>query len=46
MGENETWHVYPTYGPEHETDEEDCWCDPEIERMDNGNRLVKHRDVN
>ena len=46
MDENETWHVYPTYGPEHETDAEDCWCDPEIERMDNGNRLVKHRDVN
>ena len=30
---------------EHE-DSEDCWCCPEVEEYDNGNKLIIHNDAN
>lgn len=30
--------------PEHNTDSPECWCDPEIEELENGNLIVIHRD--
>ncbi|MFZ2937641.1 MAG: hypothetical protein WA066_02930 [Candidatus Omnitrophota bacterium] len=34
------WNKYP----EHNTDSEDCWCEPRIEVQENGNKVVIHRD--
>ena len=30
--------------PDHNTDSEDCWCEPEIIKLDNGNTVVVHND--
>lgn len=41
----EVIHVYPLVGQEHATDGEPCWCNPEIEVVEDsdGAVLVKHR---
>lgn len=30
----------------HNTDSEDCWCEPEIIELENGNKVVIHRGDN
>ena len=30
---------------EHNTNSECCWCGPEIEIMDNGNKVIIHNDI-
>jgi hypothetical protein len=32
--------------PEHSTDSEDCWCDPQVVFIDaeTGNKVIVHRD--
>lgn len=45
-------HVYPNYGPEHDTETEEatCWCAPaaeEVERDDGTTgTVIIHREVN
>ena len=31
--------------PEHCTHGEDCWCSPDLEKLEDGTTLVIHRDV-
>jgi hypothetical protein len=32
MDNDDIWHVYPTFGREHITNQRDrCWCHPKIE---------------
>jgi hypothetical protein len=30
--------------PEHNTDSGECWCEPEIIKFENGNKLIVHND--
>ena len=39
-------HVVPTHGPTHCLLGDECGCEPTLERQDNGNFLVVHRDLN
>ena len=36
---------YPNY-PEHNTDSDDCWCEPEVLEFDNGSKVIIHRGDN
>jgi hypothetical protein len=36
---------FPSY-PDHNTEGEGCWCDPEIIEMENGNKVIIHRGDN
>lgn len=49
----EDWARFPDNGagnpldsfPEHNTDSETCWCSPDIEIMENGAKLIIHRET-
>ena len=32
--------------PEHDTNSENCWCEPEIIVMENGNKVIVHQEEN
>jgi hypothetical protein len=34
----------PNYEREHTTDSTECWCNPEVEALDDGSLLVIHHD--
>ena len=36
------WHILPVNDIKKHIQHEECWCDPRIEVMDNGDRLVIH----
>lgn len=40
LGPWETQHVYPTWGPKHETDGRPCWCSPRVEREASGDVVI------
>jgi hypothetical protein len=43
----EYWHIYPVGdSEEHNTKSQgDCWCNPKLERQENGNWLVVHNSL-
>jgi len=32
--------------PEHNTNSDECWCEPEIIVMENGNKVIVHNEEN
>ena len=31
--------------PDHNTSDDWCWCNPEVEVLENGNKIIKHRNI-
>lgn len=47
MTKPEYWHVYPIDdAEEHDIEsQENCWCNPKLERQKNGNFVVTHNSL-